>query len=55
MTEGDEAFAPLASSQHTLAQYKNPFGFSLQVVRSAENITLASGGTDFATVSYDST
>ncbi|KAI0321180.1 hypothetical protein OF83DRAFT_1280620 [Amylostereum chailletii] len=47
MTDQGEAFAPLASSQHTLAQYKNPFGFSLQVVQSSQDITLADNG-DFA-------
>lgn len=50
MTEDSEAFAPLASSKDTLATYKNPFGFSLAVVQSGENITLASGGTGVATV-----
>ncbi|KAI0631497.1 hypothetical protein C8Q77DRAFT_1218963 [Trametes polyzona] len=48
MTEQSQAFAPGASSQHVLAQYKNPFGFSLQVVEGAEDITLAAGGTDVA-------
>lgn len=50
MTDDSEAFAPLASSEHTLAQFKNPFGFSLQVVDSGENITLSSDGTDIAEV-----
>ncbi|TFY72142.1 hypothetical protein EVG20_g865 [Dentipellis fragilis] len=48
MLTGDEAFAPLASSQNTIAEYKNPFGFSLQVVKSAEDITLAAQGADIA-------
>ncbi|KAI0063538.1 hypothetical protein BV25DRAFT_1915044 [Artomyces pyxidatus] len=48
MTEQGEAFAPLASSQHTLATYKNPFGFSLQVVQASEDITLGLGGVDIA-------
>ncbi|KAI0643298.1 hypothetical protein C8Q79DRAFT_1012595 [Trametes meyenii] len=48
MTEQSEAFAPQASSKHVLAQYKNPFGFSLQVIEGAEDITLATGGTDIA-------
>ena len=48
MTEQSEAFAPQASSQHILAQYKNPFGFSLQVVKSAEDITLAEQGVSVA-------
>ncbi|KAI0305626.1 hypothetical protein B0F90DRAFT_1815219 [Multifurca ochricompacta] len=48
MTEQSQAFAPLTSSQHTLATYKNPFGFSLQVVRAAEDIILGAGGIDAA-------
>ncbi|TFY74322.1 hypothetical protein EWM64_g9690, partial [Hericium alpestre] len=48
MMEQGEAFAPHASSQHTLAEYKNPFGFSLQVVQSSEDITLAVQGADVA-------
>jgi hypothetical protein len=42
----------LASSQHTLATYKNPFGFSLQVVQAAEDIILGAGGQDAAEVYY---
>ncbi|RPD52770.1 hypothetical protein L227DRAFT_646291 [Lentinus tigrinus ALCF2SS1-6] len=48
MTEQSQAFAPDASSKHILTQYKNPFGFSLQVVKSGEDITLAAQGTDVA-------
>ncbi|TBU46075.1 hypothetical protein BD309DRAFT_663805 [Dichomitus squalens] len=48
MTEQGEAFAPLASSKYVLAQYKNPFGFSLQVVKSGEDITLGAQGADVA-------
>lgn len=48
MTEQGQAFAPLASSQHTLATYRNPFGFSLQVIQSAEDIILGASGLDFA-------
>jgi antitoxin (DNA-binding transcriptional repressor) of toxin-antitoxin stability system len=44
----DQAFKPPASSQHTVAKYSNPFGFSLQVVQSGETIDLASHGTDVA-------
>ncbi|KAL0956087.1 hypothetical protein HGRIS_002255 [Hohenbuehelia grisea] len=44
----DQAFAPLASSEHTVAQYKNPFGFSLQVVESQQNLILASSGINIA-------
>jgi hypothetical protein len=51
MQTPDQAFAPLASSHNTLATYKNPFGFSLQVIEAAENIILSSGGTDIAEVS----
>ena len=50
MTEQSEAFAPQASSQHVLAQYKNPFGFSLQVVKSAQDITLSEQGVSVAQV-----
>ena len=48
MTEQSEAFAPQASSQHILAQYKNPFGFSLQVIRSAETLNIGYGGSNAA-------
>ncbi|KAH9038716.1 hypothetical protein EDB85DRAFT_2072661 [Lactarius pseudohatsudake] len=48
MTEQNQIFAPLASSQHTLATYKNPFGFSLQVIQSAEDIFLGASGSDVA-------
>ena len=51
MTEQSEAFAPQASSQHILAQYKNPFGFSLQVVKSGEDLKLSALGLDIAEVS----
>ena len=51
MLSQDQAFAPLTSSQNTLATYRNPFGFSLQVVASGENITLTQGGSGFASVS----
>lgn len=50
VTEQSEAFAPLASSQHALATYKNPFGFSLQVVQAAEDMILGEGGQDAAEV-----
>ncbi|KAI6121372.1 hypothetical protein F5141DRAFT_1186618 [Pisolithus sp. B1] len=36
--------APLSASNNTVAEYKNPFGFSLQVVQSAVQMTLSSGG-----------
>ncbi|KAF8160985.1 hypothetical protein B0H34DRAFT_699004 [Crassisporium funariophilum] len=44
----DQAFAPPTSSEHTVAKYKNPFGFSLQVVESGQTIVLGSHGTDIA-------
>ncbi|KIK99094.1 hypothetical protein PAXRUDRAFT_30734 [Paxillus rubicundulus Ve08.2h10] len=44
MDTQDEAFAPLSGSNNTLAEYKNPFGFSLQVIQSSVNMTLAAGG-----------
>ncbi|KZV76329.1 hypothetical protein PENSPDRAFT_747787 [Peniophora sp. CONT] len=50
MTEEGQAFAPLAGSTDTVAEYKNPFGFSLQVIQSSENITLAESGVDIATL-----
>lgn len=50
MVSQDEAFAPPTSSKFTLAQYKNPFGFSLQVIESGENITITNAGADVAEV-----
>ena len=52
MTEQSEAFEPLASSQYTLATYKNPFGFSLQVVQASEDIIVQAGGQDAAEVRF---
>lgn len=48
-----EAFAPLVGSTDTLATYKNPFGFSLQVIESAVDLTIgfADNGTQIGTVS----
>ncbi|KAJ7716738.1 hypothetical protein DFH07DRAFT_349612 [Mycena maculata] len=51
MVTQDEAFAPLTSSVYTLAQYKNPFGFSLQVVASGEDLLISDLGLDIATLS----
>ncbi|KDQ57731.1 hypothetical protein JAAARDRAFT_69819 [Jaapia argillacea MUCL 33604] len=48
MTEDDETWSPLASSNFTLAKYKNPFGFSLQVISAAEDIILSTGNTSVA-------
>ncbi|KAF9222628.1 hypothetical protein BS17DRAFT_802839 [Gyrodon lividus] len=44
METQDETFAPLSGSNDTMAEYKNPFGFSLQVIQSSVNMTLAAGG-----------
>ncbi|KAF9245017.1 hypothetical protein BU15DRAFT_85819 [Melanogaster broomeanus] len=44
METQDETFAPLSGSNTTSAEYKNPFGFSLQVIQSSVNMTLAVGG-----------
>jgi len=46
----DEAFAPLSGSNNTVAEYKNPFGFSLQVIQSAVDITLITGNVPAAEV-----
>lgn len=46
----DQAFAPPASSQNTVAQYANPFGFALQVVEAAQMLVLNLRGTDVAQV-----
>ncbi|KAF7321550.1 hypothetical protein MKEN_00676000 [Mycena kentingensis (nom. inval.)] len=48
MVTPDQAFAPLASSDFTLAKYKNPFGFSLQVIESAEDLLITTLGLDIA-------
>ncbi|KAK7064212.1 hypothetical protein R3P38DRAFT_3165227 [Favolaschia claudopus] len=48
MVNQDQAFAPLASSSYTLAKYKNPFGFSLQVVESAQDLLISELGLDIA-------
>ncbi|KAF9451269.1 hypothetical protein P691DRAFT_757432 [Macrolepiota fuliginosa MF-IS2] len=44
----DQAFAPPASSKNTVAQYANPFGFSLQVVEAAQTLDLNMGGVNIA-------
>ena len=51
MQISNQAFAPLADSELTLVRYRNPFGFSLQVVEVGETIILGSGGIDVAQVS----
>lgn len=50
MVNQDQAFAPPASSDFTLAKYKNPFGFSLQVVESAQELLISDLGLDIARV-----
>ncbi|KAJ7668375.1 hypothetical protein DFH06DRAFT_1181491 [Mycena polygramma] len=55
MLTQDEAFAPLTSSDYTLAKYKNPFGFSLQVVASAQELLISGPGIDIATLSIPMT
>lgn len=49
ITDEGEAYGPLSSSKSTVAVYANPFGFSLQVIESAEEIKISSGG-DVASV-----
>ncbi|PPQ99716.1 hypothetical protein CVT24_009699 [Panaeolus cyanescens] len=44
----DQTFAPPTSSSNTVAQYRNPFGFSLQVIQAAQDIILGSHGTQIA-------
>ncbi|KAF8891683.1 hypothetical protein BD779DRAFT_1661547 [Infundibulicybe gibba] len=44
----DEAFAPPAGSNFTLAKYKNPFGFALQVIEAGQTLVLNSQGVDAA-------
>jgi hypothetical protein len=46
----DQAFSPPTSSQNTVAKYKNPFGFSLQVIEAGETIIMGSHGVDIAQV-----
>jgi hypothetical protein len=50
METQDQAFAPLSGSNNTMAEYKNPFGFSLQVIQSTVNMDLSYGGTTAAQV-----
>ena len=50
MESDDQTWAPASSSEKTNAVYKNPFGFSLQVIKSGEDITLASHGIGVAQV-----
>ncbi|KAJ7594702.1 hypothetical protein C8J56DRAFT_446479 [Mycena floridula] len=45
LEDESQTFAPPTSSHNTVAHYKNPFGFSLQVIKSAETISLGLAGT----------
>jgi hypothetical protein len=53
-TTPDEEYGPLASSNDTLAEYKNPFGFSLQVVQSTVDMVIGLGnnGTEVGSVRF---
>ncbi|KAF5389363.1 hypothetical protein D9757_004389 [Collybiopsis confluens] len=51
LNDNDQAFSPPTSSNFTSATYKNPFGFSLQVISSATDIILSSGGVNVAELS----
>ncbi|KAF8524806.1 hypothetical protein BU17DRAFT_84312 [Hysterangium stoloniferum] len=48
LDQPSEDFKPLTSSKTTAATFKNPFGFSLQVIRSAQDITIGFDGADAA-------
>jgi hypothetical protein len=48
LEDESQAFNPPTSSNSTSATYKNPFGFSLQVIESATNIILSSEGVNIA-------
>ncbi|KAF8135624.1 hypothetical protein EV363DRAFT_1429344 [Boletus edulis] len=54
MESQQEAFAPLSGSNNTIAEYKNPFGFSLQVIQSSVNMTLGAGGVSAASLNLPS-
>ncbi|KAF8557967.1 hypothetical protein OG21DRAFT_1504634 [Imleria badia] len=54
METQQETFAPLSGSNDTVAEYKNPFGFSLQVIQSAVNMTLGAGGVSAASLNLPS-
>ncbi|KAJ3838704.1 hypothetical protein F5878DRAFT_725102 [Lentinula raphanica] len=48
LDDDSEAYDPATGSNLTSATYKNPFGFSLQVIQSATDIILSSSGVDIA-------
>jgi len=54
MLTGDQAFSPPTTSQHTVAKYKNPFGFSLKVIQAGQTLTLGSEGVGIAQVGFPS-
>ncbi|KAH7875192.1 uncharacterized protein C8R40DRAFT_1170817 [Lentinula edodes] len=51
LNDDSEAYDPSTGSNFTSASYKNPFGFSLQVVQSATDIILSSNGVNIAELS----
>lgn len=56
LQSADQTFAPPTSSRNTLATYKNPFGFSLQVFEAAQNIVMTSlDGTEIASLALPKT
>ncbi|KAJ4468227.1 hypothetical protein J3R30DRAFT_3715154 [Lentinula aciculospora] len=48
LVDGSEAYDPHTGSNFTSATYKNPFGFSLQVIQSSTDIILSSDGVNIA-------
>ncbi|KAF9562767.1 hypothetical protein CPC08DRAFT_361960 [Agrocybe pediades] len=52
LKSADQAFKPPTSSSNTVAKYKNPFGFSLQVVEVGQTIALGSGGHQIAQLAW---
>ncbi|KAJ3724969.1 hypothetical protein DFJ43DRAFT_1197841 [Lentinula guzmanii] len=54
LEDDSEAYDPPTSSNSTSATYKNPFGFSLQVIQSATDIILSSNGVDIAELTLPS-
>ncbi|KAF8314052.1 hypothetical protein DL93DRAFT_2167525 [Clavulina sp. PMI_390] len=54
MDQASETWAPLASTEDTVATFKNPFGFSLTPLTTAANITLGLSGVAVATLDVPS-
>ncbi|KIJ47323.1 hypothetical protein M422DRAFT_164299, partial [Sphaerobolus stellatus SS14] len=50
LVSDSQDFAPSASSKTTVATFSNPFGFSLQVVEAAEDLTINFNGQDTASL-----